>query len=134
MLLEGRKQPRHSERFLLQISAVLDPLRTSMASVENLSPRGARVATEQFWEPGSHVEIESRVRELTARARVVYCQPGSVPNTFAVGLNFLITNGSDARSAVSALVCRYKSRLTTALIFIVGLVLAFFWLLNRWVA
>ncbi|SRR6266481_2475447 len=36
--------------------------------------------------------------------------------------------------AVSALVCRYKSRLTAALIFIGGLVLAFFWLLNRWVA
>jgi hypothetical protein len=36
--------------------------------------------------------------------------------------------------AVSALVCRYKSRLTAALIFIGGLVLAFFWLLNRFVA
>jgi hypothetical protein len=36
--------------------------------------------------------------------------------------------------AVSALVCRYKSRLAAALIFIGGLVLAFFWLLNRWVA
>ena len=35
--------------------------------------------------------------------------------------------------AVSALVCRYKSRLATALIFIGGLLLAFFWLLNRWV-
>src|SRR5438128_3638462 len=98
MLLEGRKQPRRPERFLLQISAVRDPRRTDMASVENLSPGGARVATERFWEPGSHVEIESRVHELTARARVVYCHPGSVPNTFAVGLNFLITNGSEARS------------------------------------
>jgi hypothetical protein len=36
--------------------------------------------------------------------------------------------------AVSALVCRYKSRLTATLIFLGGLVLAFFWLLNRWVA
>ena len=36
--------------------------------------------------------------------------------------------------AVSALVCRYKSRLAAALIFIGGLVLAFFWLLNHWVA
>lgn len=33
--------------------------------------------------------------------------------------------------AMAALACRYKSRLTTALIFIGGLVLAFFWLLNR---
>jgi hypothetical protein len=36
--------------------------------------------------------------------------------------------------AVSALLCRYKSRVTAALIFIGGLVLAFIWLLNRWVA
>ena len=36
--------------------------------------------------------------------------------------------------AMSGLVCRYKSRLTAALIFIGGLVLAFFWLLNHWVA
>ena len=36
--------------------------------------------------------------------------------------------------AVSALVSRYKSRLSRVLIFIGGLVLAFFWLLNRWVA
>jgi hypothetical protein len=36
--------------------------------------------------------------------------------------------------AVSALVCPYKSRSTAALIFIGGLVLAFFWLLNRVVA
>jgi hypothetical protein len=36
--------------------------------------------------------------------------------------------------ALSALVCRYKSRLATALMFIGGLLLAFFWLLNRWVA
>ena len=32
--------------------------------------------------------------------------------------------------AVSALVCRYKSRLTSALIVIGGLVLAFFWLMT----
>ena len=36
--------------------------------------------------------------------------------------------------AVTALICRYKSHLTAALIFVGGLLLAFFWLLNRWVA
>lgn len=33
--------------------------------------------------------------------------------------------------AVCGLICRYKSRLAAVLIFIGGLVLAFFWLLNR---
>lgn len=36
--------------------------------------------------------------------------------------------------AMSTLVCRYKSRLAAALIFLGGLVLAFLWLLNHWVA
>lgn len=36
--------------------------------------------------------------------------------------------------AVSALICRYKSHLTAALTFVRGLLLAFFWLLSRWVA
>jgi hypothetical protein len=36
--------------------------------------------------------------------------------------------------AVSAFFFRYKSRLSAALMFIGALVLAFFWLLNRWVA
>jgi hypothetical protein len=36
--------------------------------------------------------------------------------------------------AVSTFFFRYKSRLSAALMFIGALVLAFFWLLNRWVA
>jgi PilZ domain len=95
---EGRKQPRTPERFLVQILAVHDPRLADLATVENLSPRGARVATERPWELGSHVDIESSARELTARARVVYCQPVNA-KTFAVGLDFLMqTNGFDARS------------------------------------
>jgi hypothetical protein len=102
MLLEGRKQPRTPERFLLQISAVRDPHRTDMASVENLSPRGARVETEPFWEPGSNVDVKSRVPQLAARARVVYCQSTSA-NKFAVGLNFLTqTSGTEAGSELAA--------------------------------
>ena len=93
MLREGRKQPRTPERFLIQISAVHDPCLTDLASVENLSPRGARVTTERPWELGSHVDVKSRAPELMARARVVYCQPVSA-KTFAVGLNFLMQTTS----------------------------------------
>ena len=101
MLLEGRKQPRAPERFLMQISAVHDPLLTYLASVENLSPRGVRVTSGRSWELGSHVEVKSRVVELTARARVVYCQPVDA-KTFAVGLNFLMqTKAPDAQSQPS---------------------------------
>jgi len=97
MLLDGRKQHRTPERFLLQISAVQRPSLVDIGSVENLSPCGARVSTHHFWGPGSHVDIKSRARELSGRARVVYCHPADA-NTFAVGLNFLTTNGLDTRS------------------------------------
>src|ERR1700745_1602830 len=88
MLLEGRKQPRAPERFLMQISAVHDPLLTDLASVENLSPRGVRVTSGRSWELGSYVEVKSRAVELTARARVVYCQAVNA-KAFVAGLDFL---------------------------------------------
>jgi hypothetical protein len=59
-MLEGRKQARTLQRFMVQISAVRDPRLVDMAFVENLSSRGARVATERLWEPGSHVDVKSR--------------------------------------------------------------------------
>jgi len=60
----------------MQVSTVHDPFLTNLASVENLSPRGARVTSGRSWELGSHVhvDVKSRAVELTARARVVYCQ------------------------------------------------------------
>ena len=101
MLLEGRKQPRTPDRFLMQISAVHDPLLNDLAFVENLSLRGLRVTSGRSWELGAYVDIESSARDLTARARVVYCQPLNA-TTFAVGLNFLTqTNGSDTRSELA---------------------------------
>ena len=87
-MLDGRKQPRTPERFVLHISAVYHPRLADIAFVENVSPRGARVSTEHFWEPGSYVYVKSRA--MTARARVVYCLPGNC-NTFAAGLSFLLT-------------------------------------------
>ena len=99
MLLDGRKQPRTPERFLMQLSALRYPSRSDLAFVENLSPCGARVSTEHFWDPGSDVEIKSRVHELSTMARVVYCHP-STASTFAVGLNFLNMKGPGTRSSL----------------------------------
>lgn len=87
MFLEGRTQSRIPQRFLVQISPVHDPLLAELVSVENLSSRGARITSQRPWELGCHVDLKSRVGELHARARIVYCQAiGS--KTFAVGLNF----------------------------------------------
>jgi PilZ domain-containing protein len=92
-MLEGRKQLRTLERFLVQISAVDDSRLAELVSAENVSSRGLRVATERFWEPGSHVLLKSPTGNLWARARVVYCQAVN-GKAFAVGLDFL-TQTSD---------------------------------------
>lgn len=91
MLLEGRKHPRTAERFLVQVSSVHDPLVNELASVENQSPHGVRVASERSWELGSHVDVKAIARELKARARVVYCKAVG-PKKFAVGLNLITRN------------------------------------------
>ena len=88
MLLEGRKHLRTGERFLVQLSSVHDPLLTELASVENQSPSGVRLATERFWESGLHVDVKSAASDLSARARVVYCKSLG-PQKFVVGLNIL---------------------------------------------
>ena len=96
MLLEGRKHPRTAERFLVQVSSVHDPRLTELASVENQSPNGVRLATERSWELGSHVDVKSSSGNLEARARVVYCKAFG-PKKFAVGLNILSRGDEPAK-------------------------------------
>lgn len=96
MLLEGRNHPRTAERFLVQVSSAHDPLLIELASVENLSLSGVRLATKRAWELGSHVEVKAIARELRARARVVYCKPIG-PEKFAVGLNLIAHDDGQAK-------------------------------------
>lgn len=88
MLPEGRKHPRIADRFLVQVSSVRDPHLTDLASVENQSPSGVRLATERQWELGSLVDVKAIANHMKARARVVYCQTLG-PKKFVVGLNIL---------------------------------------------
>jgi len=97
-MLEGRKQPRTPVRLLVHIFSVRDPRLTELVSVENLSPRGARVTARRSWEPGSHLVIKSPSGVLGDRARVVYCQRVSEKG-FALGLDFITqTSDWDSRS------------------------------------
>ena len=88
MLLEGRKHPRTAERFLVQVSSAHDPLLVELASAENLSFSGVRLATKRSWALGSHVDLIAIARVLKARARVVYCTALG-PDKFAVGLHLV---------------------------------------------
>lgn len=92
MFFGDRKQFRTDERFLVLISSVYDPLVTELASVEDQSPTGVRLATQQSWELGTHVDLKPVAGDLTARARVVYCHALGLKK-FVVGLNILSRDG-----------------------------------------
>ena len=96
MLFEGRKHLRTDERFLVQVSSVHDPLLTELASVENQSPSGVRLATERAWELGLHVDVKSVAGDLSARARVVYCKALG-PKKFVIGLNIFGSDGDQLK-------------------------------------
>jgi len=96
MLFEGRKHPRTGERFLVQVSSVHEPFLTELASVENQSPSGVRLATERSWELGLHVDVKSVAGDMNARARVVYCKALG-PKKFIVGLNILSRDSDQSK-------------------------------------
>ena len=91
-MLEGRKEPRTSERLAVQVSSLEEPFVSELASIENVGPHGARVTTARSWTKGTRVLVKSSSGALWARARVVYCQAIG-PKSFAVGLEFLARTG-----------------------------------------
>lgn len=80
----------------MQVSSVRDPHLTELASVENQSLQGVRLATVRSWEFGSHVDLQAVVGKLKARARVVYCMVLG-HKKFAVGLNILSRDNGHAK-------------------------------------
>ena len=64
------------------------PAETTVA--ENVSPRGARVASKHRWKEGDRVLVKALKGDLRWPARVVYCE--ALPSsTFAIGLKLLAT-------------------------------------------
>jgi hypothetical protein len=58
---------------------------------ENVSSRGARVASTRRWRPNEMLEIASLPGDFRAKARVAYCQTQS--EGFVIGLEFLEPTG-----------------------------------------
>ena len=65
---------------------------TEHTSTRDVSSRGARVATERVWLPGSLLLLKSLRSDFRARARVVYWRSFS-SSRFAIGLEFLTRVG-----------------------------------------
>ena len=65
---------------------------TEFTSTQNISSRGARVATLRVWQPGGRLLVKSLRSDFRARARVVYWRSVS-SSRFAIGLEFLTRVG-----------------------------------------
>jgi hypothetical protein len=65
---------------------------TEHTLTQDISSRGARVATQRVWQPGSYLMVKSLRSDFQARARVVYWRSFS-SSRFAIGLEFLARKG-----------------------------------------
>jgi hypothetical protein len=83
--LSGRSESRIARTVTVNISPLDEPLLKETAFTENISPRGARVVTEQEWQPGSLVLFISPKDGVRSQAQIVYCQRLG-ESRFAVGL------------------------------------------------
>lgn len=92
----SQKDPRKDGRMQLtepvHLSAIDQPLNKEATFTQNISSRGARVATQKVWPTGSLMQIKSLESNFSAQARVVYWRSFS-SSKFAIGLEFVSQEG-----------------------------------------
>jgi len=89
--MNRRRELRSPQRFRVLLSNGEQSLVTLNASTENVSTNGARLQSDWPWLPGTRVLVRSSLGEFWGRARIVYCH--RLPDTFALGLQFLVRTG-----------------------------------------
>src|SRR6266478_7587975 len=90
---DARSEARISAMEPVRLASLSQPFITEPTSTQNISSRGARVMTQQVWEPGSLLLIKSLRGDFWARARVVYWRSFS-SSRFAIGLEFFARAGN----------------------------------------
>ncbi len=88
---------RRSEcRIPMEIPVVLDGHRRIPGAeptfTENVSARGARVASIRRWDKGAQLTFSSRTGKFRSSARVAYCQPMH-GDGYVIGVEFLEPEG-----------------------------------------
>jgi hypothetical protein len=89
---DARSEARIPALEPVQLASLNHPFITEPTSTQNISSRGARVMTQQVWEPGSLLLIKSLRSDFWARARVVYWRSFS-SSRYAIGLEFVAREG-----------------------------------------
>jgi len=90
---DARSESRISAMEPVRLARLSQPFITEPTNTQNISSRGARVMTQQVWEPGSLLLVKSLRGDFWARARVVYWRSFS-SSRFAIGLEFFAQAGS----------------------------------------
>ncbi len=90
---DARSEPRIPATEPVRLVSLNQPFITEPTSTQNISPHGARVMTQQVWEPGSLLLIKSLRGDFWARARVVYWRSFSA-SRFVLGLEFFARAGN----------------------------------------
>src|SRR5258708_31844421 len=89
----ARCEARISAIERVRLAGLTPPFITEPTTTQDISSHGARVMTQQVWEPGSLLLIKSLRGDFWARARVVYWRSFS-SSRFAIGLEFFAQAGN----------------------------------------
>jgi hypothetical protein len=81
----GRFEKRTARTIAVQLCSLYEPLLKEGTLTENVSARGARVATRGEWPPGARLLLIAPEYNVRLEAQIVYCQRLG-KNRFAVGL------------------------------------------------
>lgn len=90
---QGIINARFEERSDIAVSVFLASQKESRTRTrertvtENVSPHGARVATQRSWRRGEQVLIMPLIGEFLQEAQVIYCQP-QANDRFCIGVRF----------------------------------------------
>jgi len=90
---DARSEARISVMEQVRLAGLSPPFITEPTTTQDISSHGARVMTQQVWEPGSLLLIKSLRGDFWARARVVYWRSFS-SSRFAIGLEFFAQAGN----------------------------------------
>ena len=88
---DGRIEKRLPTLVPVYLASVEEPRSRERTLTENVSPHGARVISQRFWQSGEESLITPLTGEFRQVGRVIYCLP-TARDRFSLGVEFLTHN------------------------------------------
>ena len=88
----GRSEERSAAAVAVMLTSPEPHFPTELTLTENISSRGARVASKGLWGKNNSLVIKSLEGDLQSEARVIYRQPIR-EDVYAIGLELLAPRG-----------------------------------------